>query len=75
MIFLFEDFELDSAKFELRRGGERIAAEPQVLSLLLLLAENNDRLVSKDEIVEKIWDGGRFPMRRCPAGSSLRASC
>ncbi|MEZ5954248.1 MAG: winged helix-turn-helix domain-containing protein [Hyphomonas sp.] len=57
MIFLFEDFELDSAKFELRRGGERIAAEPQVLSLLLLLAENNDRLVSKDEIVEKIWDG------------------
>ncbi|MEZ5998893.1 MAG: winged helix-turn-helix domain-containing protein [Hyphomonas sp.] len=57
MIYVFEDFELDSAKFELRRNGAPLAAEPQVLSLLLLLAENNDRLVSKDEIVEKIWDG------------------
>ena len=26
--------------------------------LLLLLVENRDRMVSKDEIIEKIWDGG-----------------
>ena len=57
MLYRFEDFELDGARFELRRGGETLPAEPQVLSLLLLLAENHDRLVSKDEIVEKIWDG------------------
>ncbi|MCA8902726.1 MAG: winged helix-turn-helix domain-containing protein [Hyphomonas sp.] len=57
MLYRFEDFELDTARFELRRGGELLPAEPQVLSLLLLLAENHDRLVGKDEIVEKIWDG------------------
>ena len=57
MIYRFEDFELDSAKFELRRSGTPVAAEPQVLSLLLLLAANSDRMVSKDEIVETIWDG------------------
>lgn len=57
MLYRFEDFELDGARFELRRGGEILPAEPQVLSLLLLLAGNHDRLVSKDEIVEKIWDG------------------
>ena len=31
--------------------------EPQVFALLLLLAENRERLVSRDEIIEKVWDG------------------
>ena len=57
MIYRFEDFELDQARFELRRGGQTLPSEPQVLSLLLLLAQNHDRLVSKDEIIDKIWDG------------------
>ena len=52
-----DGFELDCARFELRRGGERVAIEPQVLSLLLLLVENRDRLVSKDELIEHVWDG------------------
>lgn len=56
-IFRFEDFELDTARFELRRNGTRVHVEPQVLSLLILLAENAARMVSKDEVIEKIWDG------------------
>jgi TolB-like protein/Tfp pilus assembly protein PilF len=55
--YRFEDFELDPARFELRKGSEPVPIEPQVLSLLLLLASNPDRLISKDEIVEKIWNG------------------
>ena len=31
--------------------------EPQVFALLALLVENSERLVSKDEIIEKVWDG------------------
>jgi DNA-binding winged helix-turn-helix (wHTH) protein len=31
--------------------------EPQVFALLALLVENRERLVSKDEIIEKVWDG------------------
>lgn len=57
MIYRFEAFELDDAQFELRRKGERIAIEPQVLSLLQLLIANGDRMVSKEEIVEKVWHG------------------
>lgn len=56
-IFRFEDFELDIARFELRSDGKRVHVEPQVLSLLILLAENAARMVSKDEVIEKIWDG------------------
>ena len=57
LTYRFESFELDPGKFELRENGEARHLEPQVLSLLILLASNADRLVSKDEIVEKIWDG------------------
>lgn len=56
-IYSFDGFDLDAARFELRRGETRIHVEPQVLSLLLLLVEHRDRLVGKDEIIEKIWDG------------------
>lgn len=57
LIYRFEGFELDPGKFELRADGEPRHVEPQVLSLLILLVANADRMVSKEEIVEKIWDG------------------
>lgn len=57
--YRFGPFELDPARFELRERGEPVHLEPQVLSLLILLAGNAERLVSKDEVIEKIW-GGRF---------------
>ncbi|WP_305985597.1 winged helix-turn-helix domain-containing tetratricopeptide repeat protein [Roseibium sp. MMSF_3544] len=59
MIYRFEEFELNVEKRELLRGSNLVSLEPQVFSLLLLLIENHDRVVSKDEIIEKIW-GGRF---------------
>ena len=57
MIYGFGDFELDLAKFELRAAGQPVNLEPQVFALLALLVQNADRLVSKDEIIEKVWDG------------------
>lgn len=57
MIYRFDEFELDRSKNELRRCGATVAVEPQVFALLLLLAENRERLVSRDEVIEKVWDG------------------
>ncbi len=57
MIYRFDQFELDTEKLELRGDGGVIAVEPQVFALLVYLVEERDRVVSKDEIVEKIWDG------------------
>jgi TolB-like protein/DNA-binding winged helix-turn-helix (wHTH) protein len=57
MIYRFGSFELDLAAFELRAHGQVCRVEPQVFALLALLVENHDRLVSKDEIIEKVWDG------------------
>ena len=57
MLYRFARFELDLAKVELRAGGEILPVEPQVFALLALLVENRERLVTKEEIIEKVWDG------------------
>lgn len=59
MIYHFDRFELDLDKAELQSGVLPIHLEPQVYALLALLIQNRDRLVSKDEIIDKVW-GGRF---------------
>ena len=57
MIYRFGDHTLDTESFRLTANGEEIAVEPQVFSLLLYLVEHRDRVVSKDEIIEHVWDG------------------
>ena len=57
MIYQFGLHELDLARAELRADGTAVPLEPLPFALLCLLVENHDRMVSKDEIVEVIWDG------------------
>ena len=51
----FEDFELDPRSFELRRAGHLVKLERIPLQLLFLLAENRERLVTREEILLAIW--------------------
>jgi TolB-like protein len=57
MIYAFGSMELDLEKFELRDNGELRAIEPQVFALIAYLAEHRDRMVSRDELFEKLWEG------------------
>lgn len=57
MIYLFENFSLNEDRQELRRGDELVAVEPQVFDLLQYLIENRERVVSKDDLIENVWDG------------------
>ena len=57
MLFLFEDFALDSERRELRAGGAMIPVEPQVFDILVHLVENRDRVVSKDDLIASVWNG------------------
>ncbi|MEM1360940.1 MAG: winged helix-turn-helix domain-containing protein [Pseudomonadota bacterium] len=57
MSYSFGEFELDFATRELRRGPDPVAIEPKVFDVLGLLLENRDRVVTKDELVEAVWDG------------------
>src|SRR4051812_19420244 len=57
MLFTFRDCELDLPRQELRRSGAVVHVEPQVFDLLVFLVRNRDRIVSKDEILDAVWDG------------------
>lgn len=57
MLLHFEDFTLDADRRELTRAGVSIAVEPQVFDLLLHLIANRDRVVSRDDLLEAVWDG------------------
>nr|WP_255606896.1 winged helix-turn-helix domain-containing tetratricopeptide repeat protein [Phyllobacterium sp. 2063] len=55
--FKFGDYVLDTTRRELTRGSEPIAIGPQVFDLLIHLVENRDRVVSKDDLLDAVWDG------------------
>lgn len=57
--YLFDECELDTDAYELRRAGEPVKVEPQVFELLAHLLRHRDRMVTKEELLDEIW-GGRF---------------
>ena len=57
MNFRFGDFEINVARQELRRAGATVHIEPQVFDLLVHLIRHRDRIVSKDELIDVIWQG------------------
>jgi predicted ATPase/DNA-binding winged helix-turn-helix (wHTH) protein len=50
-----EDFELDTRAYELRRAGRVLKLERIPMELLFLLIEKKEQLVTRDEIIERIW--------------------
>ena len=56
-MYRFLDFTLDPERLELRRASALVEVEPQVFSLLVCLLENRERVVTKDELIETVWNG------------------
>jgi TolB-like protein/Flp pilus assembly protein TadD len=53
--FRFRDFELDLAAYELRRRGRPVKIGQQPMDLLILLVESRRQLVSRSDIVDRLW--------------------
>ena len=51
------EFELDEARFELRRAGQPVALEAKPFELLAYLVRHADRVVEKDELLDAVWPG------------------
>jgi pimeloyl-ACP methyl ester carboxylesterase/DNA-binding winged helix-turn-helix (wHTH) protein len=57
MIVRFGDCELDSERRELRRDAKPVHVQPQVFDLLVYMVTNRNRVISRDEMVETVWQG------------------
>ena len=57
MKFFFSNQMLDTNTRELSRENMPVSLEPQVFDLVVHLMENRDRVVSKEELIDKIWKG------------------
>lgn len=55
MRYLFDGFELDPGRRELRRDGALVPLEPQAFDVLRYLVEARDRVVTHEEILEEVW--------------------
>ena len=53
--FRFGDFALDVAGYQLRHNGRPVRLERQPMDLLILLVERRLQLVSRSEIVDRLW--------------------
>ncbi len=57
MKFSFEDCSLDTDRMELRRNSDVVAVERKAFDALCHLVQHADRVVTKDELLEAVWDG------------------
>lgn len=56
-VYAFADFRLDPARRLLLKKGEAIALHPKAFDLLVELVENRDRVLSKNELLNTVWEG------------------
>lgn len=57
MIYRFGELEIDTGEMVARLDGEALPLKPRPFALLAYLVESRDRIVSKTEIMDAVWDG------------------
>ncbi len=55
MTHRYATFEIDEAAREVRAGGRVLTLQPRVFDVLVYLARNRGRVVSKDELLDAVW--------------------
>src|SRR5262245_1836592 len=65
MRFTINGCSIETGSYEVRRNGAVVPFEPHVFVLLIYLLEHRDRVITKDEIIEHIWNG------RCVSDAAL----
>jgi DNA-binding winged helix-turn-helix (wHTH) protein/TolB-like protein/cytochrome c-type biogenesis protein CcmH/NrfG len=54
-IYQFDSFQLDAEKRRLFRGREALGLAAKAIDILVVLVENRDRVVEKEELMQKVW--------------------
>jgi DNA-binding response OmpR family regulator len=62
--YSFDDVVVDFSKMELLRGGKLIAMTPQEFKILKYFAQNPERVISRDELLNEVWGYNCYPSTR-----------
>ena len=55
-VIRFDNFEISQDKFELKLCGKKVDIPPKELQLLYCLASNPNRVFSREQLLEHVWD-------------------
>ena len=72
VVKLGDDLELDHVAYELRRSGRALKLERVPMEILLLLIERKGQLVSREDIIERIWGKDVFLDTDSSINSAIR---
>lgn len=71
-ILHFDEFELDLNSYELRKSGRLVRLEKLPMELLILLAENQGQLVTREQIIQRLWGDNVFVYTRQGINTAVR---
>jgi DNA-binding response OmpR family regulator len=71
-VYVFADVTVDFFKTEIIRGGETITVTPKEFQTLEFLTKNAQRVISRDELLDKVWGYENYPCTRTVDNHMLR---
>ncbi len=63
-VYVFADVIVDSSKTEITRGGRKVLVTPKEFKTLEFLTKNAQRVISRDELLAKVWGYENYPCTR-----------
>jgi DNA-binding response OmpR family regulator len=62
--FSFSDIQIDFTKMEVMRDGKPIALTAQEFKTLKFMAQNAERVITRDELLNEVWGYHNYPSTR-----------
>ena len=71
-VYVFADIIVDCSKTEITRAGEKIPVTRKEFKTLEFLTKNAQRVISRDELLDKVWGYDNYPCTRTVDNHMLR---
>jgi DNA-binding response OmpR family regulator len=63
-LYTFDDVEVNFTKMELSKGGKPVPMTPQEFKMLRFFLNNEERVVSRAELLNEVWGYNSYPTTR-----------
>ena len=71
-VYVFADVIVDFSRTEITRAGEKVIVTPKEFKTLEFLTKNAQRVISRDELLNKVWGYESYPCTRTVDNHMLR---